>query len=379
MNDQSSTNWDEGQPYYPGWIGFITLLVPTFIMNVTVFSLVTFTKLNASGESSTLRYLMLEDAGFSLCCLLQCAINLGHMGIYGQDVGCMIQSFYATFFVFSAGYSLCVIAYNVDLKIHMKPGLTKSQILKIHILIWIWSASISILTSYVFPPQLMQSGTYCFPSLIHVGSGLIFYILGVGIIGTFLIHRYIKIYLYIQKVANNLTSRQNEAHARGVKASKKMLIFVICYFVCALPVFIVNLYEIISNNQAGPTMHLVAGHLVHLNSLLDPILYFWLNPNSRKGVLHCRKNTRIYEVHIASELNSSKIIVQQKINVESKKSNLVLSQNTAEIQILNMIELPQYNSKIMPNTPTNRKNSPDTYPYNQTFRSTPETMQKILK
>jgi hypothetical protein len=376
MNDRS-LNWDEGQYYYAGWVGFITLLVPTFIMNVTVFSFVTFTKLNASGESSTLRYLMLEDAGFSLCCLLQCAINLGHMGIYGQDTGCIIQSFYATFFIFSAGYSLCVIAYNVDLKIHMKSGLTKSQILKIHILIWIWSAAISILTSYIFPPELMPSGTYCLASLSNIGSGILFYILGVGIIGTFLIHRYIKIYLYIQNVANNLTSGQNEAHARGVKASKKMLIFVICYFICALPVFIVNLYEIISYKSAGPILHLVAGHLVHLNSLLDPILYFWLNPNSRREVLNCQKNTRVYEIHMTSELNSSKITVQPKITVESK--NIAISHNSKELQILNTIELPEYSPKMMPPTPTNHKNSPDRYIYNTAFRDTPDTIQKILR
>ncbi len=357
MNDQSSTNWDGGVNYYPGWIGFITLLVPTFIMNIIVFALVTFTKLNGTGESSTLKYLMLEDAGFSLCCLIQCAINLSHLQIYGDNIGCIIQSFYATFFILSAGYSLCVIAYNVDLKINMYPALTKDKILKIHLIIWIWSASIAVLTSYVFPPQLMPSDIYCLPSLIHIESGLLFYIPGIGIIGTFLIHRYIKIYLYIKNVANNLISGQKEAHERGIRASKKMLIFVLCYFICALPILIINLYEIITGNSAGAIMHLIAGHLVHLNSLLDPILYFWLNPNSRRIVLNFTKNNKVYEINIAS-INSSKITIEHKQN-----SSIIRSQNSQEIQILNPI--PKNNLVMsqkflqMQMIGSTRKNTPD--------------------
>lgn len=289
--DTSTNSWNDAYKYRFGWGGYITLLVPTLIVNLTVLYLVsTSHRLKKSTEARILKYLMIEDAGFSLCCLIQCIINLSHLEIYGHNTGCIIQSVYATFFVLSAGYTLCVIAYNLYRKIHMKTSLDAGTVLKLHIIFWIWSAIISVLTSYVFPPRIMPSETYCLPSLLELGSGLLFYLPGVGIIGIYLVVCYTLIYLEIKKVTKNLStldsrrlenSNYYEAKKRQTKAAKKMINFVIAYFLCALPVLIVSITEVIIGYSLSPVLHLIAGHLVHLNSLLDPILYFWLNPNSR--------------------------------------------------------------------------------------------------
>lgn len=299
-------NYSDGIHYYGGWIGFIILLLPTLISNLTVFFLVTFSPhLNKSLESYILKFLMLEDAGFSLFCLTQCIINLSHMTIYGSDIGCVIQSIYATFFVLSAGYTLCLISYNIDLKIHMKSGLSRKQILKLHLMIWCWSLIIAFIGSYIFSPRLIPSSTYCLSSLLELGSGLLFFIPGVGIISVFLIHRYFKIYLYIKKTTNNLHSGHDEARIRQIAVFKKIFIFILCYFICALPVLIVNLIELITGEILSPAMHLLAGHLIHLNSLFDPLLYFWLNKKSRDVFwyhvkMRCERN-RILPLNVTLE------------------------------------------------------------------------------
>ena len=166
----------------------------------------------------------------------------------------------------------------------MQAGLTNTQVFKAHLLIWCFALCIAILSSStISTARLMPSATYCLVSLLELQSGLIFYIPGIGVIGIFLIHRYASIYFYLKQSSCNLiqVSAQRKAQQRQVWAAKKMFAFVLAFFICGGPILIVSIVEISVGIIAPAWLHLVAGHLVHLNSLLNPILYVWMNKNSR--------------------------------------------------------------------------------------------------
>ena len=56
-----------------------------------------------------------------------------------------------------------------------------------------------------------------------------------------------------------------------------MFIFVCVFLLCSAPILGVSTYEMAANSIAPGYVYLVAGYLVHVNSLLNPVLYFWTN------------------------------------------------------------------------------------------------------
>ena len=282
--------WAEGAVYWEGWVGFIALLVPTLLANVLTFVLVTYSpRLNRSSSSIMVRYLSMEDAAFSLCCLVQCALNLSELRIVGERAGCEAQAIYALFFMLSTGYTLCCIAYNSEQKISVRPGLAPRQVLLIHCAIWLWSALIAVLSSLVLAPaRIMPSATYCLVSLVSLQAGLVFYVPGVLLICAFLSHRYFLIYCHVTRGTDELVSayaqQRRQAQTRQMEVAKRMLVLVLAYFLCAVPVLLLAVYECIVNADAPPVAYLVAGHLIHLNSLLNPILYVWMSTQTRAAL-----------------------------------------------------------------------------------------------
>ena len=191
-----TVGWSAGAGYWEGWVGFIVLLVPTLVANLTTLLLITFShRLNRSSSTLMVRYLAAEDGAFSAVCLIQCALNLSQLQLVGHMTGCQLQAVYGCFFTLSAGYTLCCIAYHNEQRIGLKPGLSQRGVLIVHLLIWSWSGFIALLCSFFLADaRLMPSGTYCFANLLLLRSGLTFYLLGVALCGAFLAHRYWRIY-----------------------------------------------------------------------------------------------------------------------------------------------------------------------------------------
>ena len=384
MNTTSLDPYLSVGPYWPGWITYICLLVPTFLLNTLTIALILYTPaLRQKANPILVVYLAIEDALLSLFCLVSCIANLTTHSIYLKNVGCALQALYAVFFVISTGYSLCVISLQNYLRVKGDPGFTHRQIFYIHLAIWLVAAGVAGFSADGIStrPRVMPSGTYCLVSLQQLESGLVFYLPGVVSIGAFLLLVYTLMYRYIrtrmwrihvieeqsgsspdpemgwalpgplgpsrgqssprhpqkgqppsprhpsesserpsqlpsqppsptpQKAlavlgaspggalggsvlfgpSAHVTRRnsivQPTLHHR-IRAARKMFAFVVCYFLCALPVLVVSLYEVLAGTDAPGAAHLVAGHFVHLNSFLNPLLYFWTNPSARKAVLN---------------------------------------------------------------------------------------------
>lgn len=282
-------NWHSGHDWYGGWIDYICLLIPTVINNLVVFYIINSTpELNRSSSSLMVRILAVEDAAFSICCLIQCSINLSEMKISGERIGCEIQAFYCVFFMLSTGYTLCAIAYNSESKIAYNKGLTKKQVMLLHAFIWTVAAVIAAGASYmVSQARLMPSGLYCLVSLVDIESGLLFYVPGVLFIGTFLCNRYWRMYKHVTNAKVSVLPSgvgAGAAHNRQqqIKVAKRMAVIVAIFFVCMLPHVLLGLYELLANKSAPASAYIFTGNLIHANSLINPIIYVWMNPATRR-------------------------------------------------------------------------------------------------
>ena len=122
----SEWTYTSGSHWWGGWVGFLTLLAPTFICNVVTFILVTLSpRLNRSSSSLLIAYLSFEDGLFSLFCFIQCApqpVPPAHLRRLQRvrGAGRVRPLLHAG----STGWTLCCIAYNSHQKISFKPGLT---------------------------------------------------------------------------------------------------------------------------------------------------------------------------------------------------------------------------------------------------------------
>ena len=230
----ADTEWTytSGSHWWGGWVGFLVLLIPTFIANVVTFVLVTFSpRLRRSSSAYLIRYLTLEDALFSLACLVQCSLNLSQRQIVGGFVACEAQALYALFFMLSTGYTLCCIAYNSQQKICFKPGLSASAVFRLHLLIWAFSALIALLSSLILADaRVMPSSTYCLVSLVSLKAGLTFYLCGVFTIGGYLCSRYLLIYLHLSRQQRSTVAlfahHKQQAQHRQITVAKRMLVIV---------------------------------------------------------------------------------------------------------------------------------------------------------
>ena len=271
-----------------------------------------------------------------------------------------------------------MIAYNSNKLVNLQPSLTSKQVLYAHITWWVIALVLALIAvKGLNPARLMPSGTYCMVSLIGnksaLGSGLIFYITCELILGTFIVHRYISIYinlkkmqsLYLnkyseklgekdmnstiinvnstiinvqtkiksksfvepyeneQKIEQNGTNIDNKLFVdnkiRQFRAMQRMIILVFAFFVSIIPLFVVSLFELISGQDASPIFHIVAGIFAHLNSLIDPILYAYLNPSMRKEILNLFKEDDDLP-KVANKFNLSKVIPKGNLPSTNIKS-----------------------------------------------------------
>jgi hypothetical protein len=349
--------WEGG--YSENWILFIAVLVLILILNVITLVVVIITNLNDLPSGYTYKYLAIINIMLSLFFLVQSSLNYHYKRIYGDDIGCNIQSIYIIFCLLSIGFTLCVIAYNSRRIVHIKNPLSKTDVFRFHFIFWILNLTVSFLAGHVIQAEkIVPSGSFCLVTLNYnrgtLIPGLILYISYIFLIGGFLIYTYAMIYFDLKRtgiyqispIINNLnlsshsiknsfltidlhpppqnhirpspssrlessSSRLESSSSRlqpppirlqsypispplsqGIliqpprrirrqrpnsieqskkdresKTLKRLLVFVITFFIGATPLMIVGLYEITTGKDANS-----------FNSLINPILYVWLSP-----------------------------------------------------------------------------------------------------
>ena len=306
----AESEWSAGSHYTVGWWLYIFLLFPTFVFNVGTFLLITYSpRLHTSSNALLVRYLAVEDGAFAFCCLVQCICNLGHDSLYGDQMACQVQAAYLSFFSLSTGYTLCCIAYNSEQKIGFKPGLSERQVLYIHLVLWTVSAMIATLCVITEPVRLIPSGTYCLPALDKLPPLLLLLVLGSSVTLVFLNHRYYLMWTHITRHTAAVLSAWEQhrlaAQTRQVTIAKRLMLLILVYFACFAPEFGLSAYELATGQEAPAVAHIVTGTLVHLNSLLNPVLYVYCNSNMRAALWETFKRGSRHRISPLSMLSSS--------------------------------------------------------------------------
>ena len=285
-------SYDDGQQYVGSWVALTILLAPSVLFNFSTFLLLSCSpQLTRSSSSLLVRILCLEDTLYALCCLVSCALNLHHSSIYGEHVGCEVQAMYMMFFELCTGYTLCCVAYNSERKVAGKRGLTQRQVWIAHAVFWAVAALITVLSAVVVQPaRVFPSGTFCLVAINEVGPALLFWLPGLAVILGAITYRYALLYHYISQRSTLLadqyakTPAATAAQMRQIAAAKRMAAIVASFLLSNLPFAVLGLYELCSRQDAPPVLTIGAAWLIHLGSMLNPIIYVWLNSKIRTAV-----------------------------------------------------------------------------------------------
>lgn len=281
---EGDETYSDGSVNQWGWALYVAATTAAVIFNsFAVFFLHTNERLKRVFTSVLTKYLAIEDLLFSFICFSQCVANWADGGIFMGKYGCHFEAFQILFFVLSTGYTLALLAHALHTRIvsafNRSTQWTSNRVFWAHIGIWIFSATLSILlTAYPEKPRLTESGTYCFVNfqrpLVIVG----FFVIGIASVLTILATKYIGIFLFVK--ANS----QNNSTAKQSKAAKKMFLFVVVYVLCYTPFLIGATYETTTGKRPHAVIDIMGAFLTHLNSMINPLLYFWTNETFRNEV-----------------------------------------------------------------------------------------------
>ena len=355
--------YDDGQQYVGSWISLILLLAPTVFFNFSTFLLLSYSpQLTRSSSSLLVRILCLEDAVYALCCLVSCIVNFHHSGIYGDHVGCEIQATYMLFFQLSTGYTLCCVAYNSERKVAGKRGLSQRQVWLTHGIIWTAAAAITVLSVVVVKPaRVYPSGTFCLVAINELGPALLFWLPGLAVILAAITYRYALLYRTISRRSTLMedqyakTPAAAAAQLRQIAAAKRMAAIVASFLLSNFPFAVLGLYELCSDQDAPAIATIVFAWLIHLGSLINPILYVWLNRKIRTALADAAHrlivpSSSVSPLHVNQQLvtsttmsESGSPITRQGSSQRPPKSSISLASST-----FNKQPLPYNSSPLQP-------------------------------
>jgi hypothetical protein len=321
MNDTHHEDFEFNHLSSLGTVGFIVILSCGFIMNMFTFMIIILVPhLNKTAFGVMTKYVVVQDGIFSLICLIQCILNVSKNEYVGKQVLCDYQSFYSVFFILSIGLTLCLLSRQIYLQVQInKQPFTRKQIFRYHLCIWTYATAIASLAGYfLHKGQLVPSNTYCTFSMTNIYSSFVFILFAVMLIISSLTYQYIKIFLYIRKTNGNISKDNESAYSAYKYTIKKMFIFVMVFFICNFPIVMVSITETAFKMYVSPHVYLTIAYLVHLNSVFNPILYFWFNPSTRKTIFDRLKKNQVVPLKLIvaeDTINPFHIIMTPKENV----------------------------------------------------------------
>ena len=286
--------WSVGNRNSYGWALYLSLQSASILANVVYLCFVGFVVRSHRTIFATLMYCLivvdlLEIAGS----LTFYALNLHFHEFYGRDISCEIQSFLIMFFVLWKGWTLAVMSYSIERSVSAAIEFTDKQIFKMFIssgIICIIISSCGILLpgrggEEGIGYRLYSSGTYCFVNISTVSGGLCWY-LGSTLPLFMIICRYNKIWKAIKNTQiiprNQIVD--NKVKLRYYQMAKKMIIFSIIFFICLSIEMSSLTYERITGFYVPPWVNILSLSMIHLNSLLNPIVFVFLNEDYRQVI-----------------------------------------------------------------------------------------------
>jgi len=277
--------WTVGSHYSFFWICYITVLVLGVLTNGGTFLLLTYNK-NVQKLISVplVKYLVIEDFLFSIVCLIQCCLNLGHNTLFGDKTGCIIEAWQVCFFVTVTGYSLCLIAYATRVRVTAKSIVkTNPPILKIHIGFWIFGALFATgATVWPGSSRMPLSGTYCIPAYERVYPAFFFF--GMAIFPTiaFLATQYIWIFIYVSRNRLENSNVQQNHFQKQLKLARQLGSLVVIYFIFYTPFLSSAIYEWSTHSFAVVMFDFGSGVFTHAASVANPMMYLWTTNQAKR-------------------------------------------------------------------------------------------------
>lgn len=287
--------WDHGAQYSIGWELLVALLTVGIVMNIAQLLLHWKIKeLQKLPNSHVIVWLACVDLTFDLLCLITCSANLHYDMFWGGVSACTWQGFYAELLMGSSGAIICSLLYNSYITIVLSKSEKERESIRttfsIQSFIILYCLMLSIIgTIYPGQSRLNAAGTFCYPALQFLPDAIIFYIGYVGPELAFLI-------IINRKISSALSDMEGKLRILGKKVKPRPLqvltlrttwSYVIFMLICYAPFIITSVYMWISGSLAPSPIWILAGLTGHLNTLMNPILYYILSPSARKAVLSC--------------------------------------------------------------------------------------------
>jgi len=207
--------------------------------------------------------------------------------LYGHKSGCEIQAVQVAFFSFWEACVLALISYTVERKVCTGKNISDSHIFSMVMATGVYSVLL-VMCATNLPYSgyhLYASGTYCFIDMTTPvgGAGFAF---GVIVPTVIMADRYYRIWKNVSEAQAILKGRgiETQAKARYTHTAKKMALFIVTFFGCAVPFLISAIYEWVTLEYSPVSLDMIASNALHLSSVINPLLFYTLNDDARDAV-----------------------------------------------------------------------------------------------
>jgi len=311
--------WDLGKKYPTAWTGYLMVLISGLLSNGFSLYLIKFKKRVRTIALANLIFAMNSiDFLMSLFCFCQCLLNMLHKEQYGHSAGCAAQALQLGFFEFWEAFTLALIAFCLERKVCAGLEFTDTRVLLVVIKTGVFAFFLSACACYL--PyggyHLYPSGTFCFLNLNHPVPACI--LAGAIVIPTIImVQRYMRIWNCIRSAQAILSGRGLEikAKARYSQMAKKMSLFTLTFFGCATPCLACAIYEWATGEYTSPWFDELSGTVLHLASIINPILFFELNEDVRE-VLYQEYGISIVFWRMKCREKNRALVVQPKVHCD---------------------------------------------------------------
>jgi|SRR5579872_3389051 len=293
--------YDFGRTYYYGWASYITVTMIGVLLNAMALIFMFIDRKESKNQFTVyLTYLAGQDLAASITCLIQCAINLHHGGLLGENTACIIEAFQVVFFVGISGFSVCLYGFylrerTMTSKTKYVMGLSSKKLLVLHLVAWSIYAVLAFMATY-WPGEsrLLSSGTYCMPALEQPYAAAFFFGLIIAPCAIFLVVNYLTIYANYVRIKKDVAEDFGKERKTNTKLVTQFLCFVAVYGFFYLPFLMAACYEWITGNHASAYFDLVAGIMTHLVSVMNPIMYVLTTKRFRRLFVRLANNVPLF-------------------------------------------------------------------------------------
>ena len=287
--------WNQGAENISGWIALVVFLSFGIVLNtLQLLAHCIIPDLKRLHNSTAIVSLAIQDLIFDVLCLFTCSLSLRHHELFGHEWMCEFQGFYAELLMSSSGLTILSLILSSYAEFIHQHRLTINDIKWIQGAILLYSILLATLGA-IGPghAKLNSAGLFCYSATQDLLEGSIFFLgyvfpMFVGyIFMCWKISRRIR-FLGTRIRRGTFTDVSITATIPRVAQQKNydgMWWYAFVMFGCYVSIVGVAGYSWVTANHAPPAMWIAFGLSGHLNTLINPILYYVLSKPARNALL----------------------------------------------------------------------------------------------